>query len=397
MLNPGNIFLEAKSQYIDNNGKTRMLNFKYKGAQLSLITSPVPPLDLPINDKIVDVPIDTALNFIKHHKLELKQKELAADDVPRETHSAVKGLWVETRDENSGIYYGYIPISSSGKISDLPTVIQKLDSAEPTKNDPLRVPHPRGNSKLQKYRSNKKIADFLKIYTLYTYSLELEKFSKKSFIVIENYKYDIEKLNKKLIAGNDVMYAKGKLIVPSAETITKLMGYLKISLANNRPDVLKLATATSIEDYYQSISDFRPATNQLIFTSSNGVLRWKREMARVENRNTVSQNLQPQYIYPYFYKTPKIRNNSLHIIQNVENGSLENAVIVSYQWVKSKVNVGYLPTDTLALPPIEEISYSAYTNNGILSTSRGKGKTNDISASVIFYEDGTYGAILFLG
>lgn len=373
------IFQNAISQYIDDNGKTRMINYKVKGGSLSLMTSPIPPLDLPNDNTILSTSLKIALNFIKERKLQITSQD--------GNEKEIKGLWVDIPD----IYYGYIPVAATSDI------LKNIDFAEDTKIDPLRTNDSSQLSELQVFRRDRKIAEFLKKYTLYTYALDPKKFDKnprKQFVVDPDHEYDIESLDKKLILeGNNVMYKNGKLIVPSESIITRLIGYLKIQLVNDKPGVLELANSSKIEDYYQTVSDFKSAPNQLIFTNINGVIRWKREMARVESSSEISQNLRPRTSEPYFYKAPKIKKGTLHIIQNVQDGSLKNAVAVSYKWIKDKVNIGFSEPDMTALP--EDISYVSYTNNGIVPGGKHSGKTEEVS-SVIFYDNGTYGAILFL-
>lgn len=374
------IFQNAVSQYIDDNGKTRMINYKFQGTTLSLMTSPIPPLDLPSERNISTVALKAALKFIKDRKLQITSQD--------GNEKAIRGLWVEMVEENPGIYYGYIPVAKTDPLKD-------FDFAEDTKIDPLRTEENVKDSELQIFRRNRKIAEFLKKYTLYTYALNPKTFDETWFVVDSEHEYDIESLERSLfVDGNKVMYDNnGYLIVPSQKIASRLMGYLRIKLANDRPGVLSLVNARKIEDYYQTVSDFTTAPNQLIFTSANGVLRWKRELARVESSRTVSQNLFSQTTEPYFYKTLKIKKGALHLIQNVKDGSLKNAVAVSYKWIKDRVNTGYSEPDFLALP--EDISYISYTNNGPVPGGKHIGGTKE-TASVIFYEDGTYGAILFL-
>lgn len=370
------LFNEATSQYIDDNGKTRMLNYTHKGKHLSLMTSPLPPFDLPVAKKVSKASRDIVLKFIKDKKLKI----ISQDGNEKE----IKGFWVETDDEDSDIYYGYIPILSSPPLRD-------VEFSENTKMVPLQKEDSK-KSELQLFRRNKKIAEFLKIYTLYTYALHPDEFDENWFVVDPDHEYNIEDLDKKLVEGTSVMYNEdGYLIVPSEGTISKLMGYLQIKLANDKPGVMSLSSARKMDDYYQSISDFRTAPNQLIFTSENGIFRWKRDTARSESNRIVSQNLLSSATEPYFYKTHKIKNGLLHIIQNVRGGDLKNATAVAYKWIKDRVNVGYSDPDKKALP--ENISYVWYTNNG--KGGKEKRGTKEY-APVMFYEDGTYGAILFL-
>lgn len=379
------IFEGARTQYIDDNGKTRMLTFKFQGKILSFMTSPIPPLDLPNERTISEVPLNVALKFIKEKGL-----RIVSQDGSKE--AGIKGLWIEMKEENPLIYYGYIPVEQTD-------ALDGYDFAEPTKNDPLRV-NPE-ESDLQKFRKSRKIAEFLKKYTLYTYALNADEFDVEAptwFVVNPNHAYDIEKLNKKLyVKKNDVIYdSSGYIIVPTQETADKLLSYLRIQLVSNKPGVLALADVKTVEDYYQTVSDFRSSENQLIFTSAESVKRWKKEASRVEGTSNVSQNLLPYASEPYFYKTPKIANGRLHIVQNVKSGKLEDATAVSYKWIKDKVNIGYNITDTDKIAMPNDVPYRAYTNSGLL-LKHGMVKDGASVATVIFYDDNeSYGAVLFL-
>lgn len=369
------IFENAESQYIDDNGKTRMINFDIDGDKLSLMTSPIPPLDLPSDRTISEISIKSALEFIRERGLAITFQDGNEED-------GIQGLWVEMQEENPGIYYGYIPIKIAKSLSD-------VEFADPTKNDPLRTDNI--SSELHTFRKNRKIADFLKHYVLYTYSLDPENFGEDSFVVKKGHVYDIEKLNKRLFKENNrVMYDKnGKLIATSDAIVRNLLSYLKVRIATDKPGVLNMRNLTTIPDYYQSISDFRPAPNQLIFTSANGVIRWKREMKRNKTANTISDNLMAESTEPYFYRAPKIEKGLLMVVQNVQDGLLENAAYVSYKWLKDRVNIGFAAENQ----GTKEISYSIYTKAGKFKDHK---KGTKEFAPVILYEDGTYGALLFL-
>ncbi len=375
----------ADSQYIDNNGKTRLLNFNDEG--VSLMTSPVPPLVLEVMAtlEILEAPLKIALSFIKQRHLRITSQDGDPED------KIIQGLWVRTREDNSGIYYGYIPIASgTPAIKDVPFV-------ESTKNDPLRTDI--SVSDLENFQRSRKIADFLKVYTLYTYALDPEKFgeSTKAFVVKPNHIYDIEKLNKRLFAGpkNDVIYSNGKIIVLSQDIATNLLAYLNVALLNDRPGVMALADAATTDVYYRSVIDFRPAPNQLVFMGKASLMRWKREAEKNKNALAVSQILQKRQTGPYFYRNPKIRRNQLVIIQNVDGGSLEKAAAVADKWAKDRVNVGYA-AENLADDVFGEIKknkITTFTEDGEIS--KGSASAAE-QRSVILYDDGSYAALLFL-
>lgn len=375
------LFEDVSKQYIDNNGKSRMLIYERDGRPfLCLMTSPIPPLDIQEAglSSIYECPIKEALKFIKERGLEITHQDGNPTD-------GIQGLWVKTPESNSGIYSGYIPIKVA-------PFLKNVEFSEPTKNDPLRT-DAEGLSELEKYKKSRRIAQFLKEYTLFLYATDPEKFGPKSFIVVPDHKYNLEKLNKRLyIKDNDVMLKNGKLIVPSEEVRNKLMDYLKIEIANDEPGVLSLPSRGTIRNYYQSISDFRPVDNQLIFTSVTGIRRWIEEKLNAKNIGTVSQILLPQTKEPYFYRNPNIKRGQLVIIQNVSDGDISRAKTASLRWLKDKVNIGF---DVQPKKNIDQHTYSIYSESG-QTKKITKTKNKYESIPVFLYGNGTFAALLFL-
>ena len=369
------LFRDAVGQYIDGNGKTRMLQYTFQGTSLSLMTSPIPPLDLPTDTKIYTVGLKRALDFIKEKNFQITYQDGNKTD-------GIQGIWIETREENPGIYYGYVPIQISKYVKDVPF-------AEPTKNDPLRTDDV---SDLANMRFLRRTATFLKQYVLYSYALNPDEFGEDSFVVIPGHKYDIDSLNKRVFkTGNSVMYSGDKLVVTSEKIRDHLLNYLKVQLLNDKDGVENMKNIKTVVDYYQSIPDFRPFENQLIFMNKNGLLRWRTEIERSSNQNEVSSRLIPSWIEPYFYRNPRIRKNHLMIVQNVKYGTLERALTVALRWIKDKVNLGY---DVEPASDYAEISYVIYSDSGEIE--KKKLKTPE-TAAIIRY-DGVphqYAAILF--
>lgn len=368
------IFSDARFQYIDGNGKARMFIYDFKGADVALMTSPIPPLNLPeFKDQIPETTFDTAIKFIQSKKLKITLQD--------GDKNQIQGLWVETGEENSSIYFGYIPISQIKKtIKDVPFT---------DKNDPIRTDP---QSELSEFRYNRKTAEFLKQYTLFSYANDPENFGTvDSFTVIPDHKYDIKSLNKRLVADTPVMYRGGKIIVTSEGVRDRLISFLKVSLINDTPGVMKMKDTTTIENFYQTISDFRQSENQLVFTGKNGLIRWRNEHSRMEAGAKVSHIANSVTHEPYFYRNPRIRKDQLMLVQNVTDGTLENALSVGYKWIKDRINSGYRPS----VPnDVDTISYVVYTETG--ESDKIKRGTKEF-VSVIKYDDDTFGALLFFG
>lgn len=371
------IFGGVVGQYIDNNGKTRMLNYSLpNGSQISLVVSPVPPVNAPIvaQKDIKLVTLNVALDF-------MKSKSLLAVEQDGNKDEGIQGIWIETKEQNSGIYYGYIPLAPSKKI------IGNLPFSQ--RNDPIRTDSPQ-ESELSLFRKNRKIAEILKQYVLHTYALNPEEFDENYFWIDPDHVYDMDKLNKRVyVDGNDVIYRDGYILVNSEEIRDGLMTFLKVSLLNDTPGVMSSLNTKSIENYYQTISDFRNVSDQLIFVNRSGLKRWKQESSKKLTKGPVVSAFPiDDSKDPYYYKNPKIRKDSLMIIQNVSGGGLEQAISVSHKWNVSRINSGY---NSIVSTIIDDISYILYTEMG--ESTRERKKTNH--AHVFQYENGEYAALLF--
>jgi hypothetical protein len=370
------LFKDVVSQYVDNNGKARILNYSIsRGGQISLAVSPIPPLKILISDKkdIKLVPLSVATDFIKLKSLLIVEQDGNKDD-------GIQGIWVETQEQNSGIYYGYIPINPNK------TIIANVPFSQ--RNDPIRTDSPE-RSELTIFRRDRKIAEILKQYVLFTYALNPEDFDENYFWIDPEHIYDIEKLNKKLyMEGNDIIYRDGYIVVVSEEIRDGLMSFLKVSLLNDTPGVMATANTKIIENYYQIISDFRNIHDQLIFVNKNGLKRWKADMTKSFKGSIISSFPLEDAKDPYYYKNLKIRRDNLMIVQNVAGGTLQEAISVSYKWNTSRINSGFnIPVSNI----IDNISYVLYTEMGEIA--REKKKTN--FTNVFQYENGSHAALLF--
>lgn len=385
------LFEEVESQFIDDSGKTRLLNYQ----NISLLTSPLPSMDLKTihikRDRdvpVIEADLDVALEFINVKDLKITKKDGNEEE-------GIQGLWVVSNNMNSGINYGYIPLKPT---KSSPKELKGIKYVEVHQNDPIRTDG-KANSKLMNYKRSKRLAEYLKEYVLYTYAVytgegdeNLELFAEKCFTIKPNHVYDIERLNKRLFKdGNDIIYdPKGRMIVTTDDIKIRLLSYLKVRLLNNRAGVLALSGISSVTNYYQSISDFRKIPNTLVFTSKKGIKRWL-DAPISNDKNYIALALTPEETDPYFYRSQNIKRGSLFLIQNVEDGDISRAKTVSRKWIKDRVNLGYFAKVT---KKIADVSHTTYTDLGKVSK---KGKVGTAgTADIVLYEDGTYGAILFL-
>lgn len=383
------LFKNVVSQRIDSSGKTRMLTFKTGQKRfLSLMTSPLPPLDLPTDSTIYSTTIPLARRFTNMNHFQITMQDGDEDD------NFIQGIWVKGDiAQNNGIYYGFIPIITKDSYP-----LQNVVFAPDYLNDPLRT---ESFSRLEQMYFVRKVSDFLKQYTLFEYARNaqnaltekrkrdtLQDFSKNRFVVIGDWNYsNILSLQKKLEYNNDTLYHDGKLVVPSKIIKKKLINFLKVQLLNDRKGVFSYAQRHTIKDYYRTLSDFRKSENQLIFLSRESIMLWLNGKSKMTNMRTVSTELHPDITEPYFYKNHAIRKGKLNIIQNVEDGFLERALAVCDKWEKDRINRGFY---TSPFEGVEKNNFCIYTSSGVEEGPEKSGRC------VLKYEDGVYAAILFV-
>ena len=137
-------------------------------------------------------------------------------------------------------------------------------------------------------RRNRKIAEFLKEYALFTYAHFQPEKIEDIFIVVPTHEYEIERLDKKLFfENNDVMYEDGLMIVTSDEMKARLISYVRVKILNNSKFVEDMKNKTVIDTYYQGLVDFRANSEEIIFTSKLGVWKWKQSLKYEDNHNYI--------------------------------------------------------------------------------------------------------------
>lgn len=361
------LFEGIKSQYIDNYGKCRALNFE----NFSLITSPLPPFDIVESNNIIYCDPQTAKKVIKEKKLEILFQQKYA-------YNEISGFWVYVNQKIQQFMVNiFLPTEIMNYVENIPYAPSRL--YEPINRNEL--------SSLDRNNEALKISIFLKEYTLFTYSLDPEIFSVNSFIIIPNYKYNLDAIGKRIfINKNNVMYKDNKLIVPSEEIRDKLIQHLEITKLNDRYLVENYKYRNIISDYYHSLKDFRSKELQLIFLDTPSIFNW-REKHFAKKYNTIKFELDLESEDPYYYINENI-SESLLLIQNVENGDLYRALSVCKEWNDNRTN-----TKGYNAEPIQDknIEYKVYYTSGL---AKIVGNDEDVKLSVLELRNDFFCAIL---
>lgn len=395
----------AITQYIDLNGKCRILNFD----NVSIAVSPLPVLNIQQVPKSEThfATISDALDFVKVANLRIKSKEM---DESRN----ITGLWVESINSGSDtetqysqmhtgmvIAYGYIPIeddTQNDELSDIPSETETII-------DPIFV---ETYSILRNARLNEKVAELLKEYALFEWAQSPEKFGKNTFTIFkdrtaEQYGITDQKQNLNFSERwKSNFYHRSKIIVPDEKTMINLISYVKVMSLNDSflQHTYKLKTRVNEQPLYKSITDFRPAKDQFIFIDKGSLVSWLAHNASTgaDEINVIQTMLIPHASSPYYYRNNVIKDGRLAMIQNTRNGDLLSALIVSKEWVLSGANIGYEADHYMKNSGVhvdDDEPLEVYTVEG-LTHSSSKCEHVKKCYSIIGYDSGEYGALLFL-
>lgn len=328
----------AKSQGLDDMGRVYLLNYD----NFSVFTSPLPPLNIPINDTAKK--IEGTESFLKNF-------EILGVTIDQ------KGLVVKLES----IYESYIPIESKF-FKDLPFI--KLSIFDDLKYS---------KSKRDIVIKNKTIANMLKAYALFLWSNH----GKLKYEIDLNHSY---KIVKRIKEDNKNIVSEKKIIVSNKEIGEKLKFYVKTMIQNyGRKELKKLyQNKTIIYKDYTSISDFKNNLGERVSFELT-----EKDAIDVP-RYSISNKLILDVEAGYFFSNSGFAAGKICIIQNVLDGNLQRALYVAKMWKERKVNMGY---DAAKLK--EKINYYVFD---LLNenTFDNKGDLN-----VLQYGD-NYAAILFL-
>lgn len=335
------IFSSAKSQGIDNLGKTFLLNFD----TFSLFIPPIAPL--PIKE---------------------------SNDIKKATNLSNFNILGKTSDGKSIVikldngFECYVPVDKSIQDSIKDFNIVNID---------IFFDEVEFNS-IEKMKYNKTVANILKHYVLFMSANQKIKYS-----VNEKINYPII---KNIDLNNKSYISNGKLVVKS-ENMKKLLDNHVLVTSKNK-NLERFGKSTLILTDYSELTDFKSRPNQILFNNVLNLLEWfDHKDYKLYFHNLLDVNSK----FGYFFKNGFLNNGKICIIQNVDNWEYERALNVAYYWHKERMNLGF-NTNPISEKISEKISskdIQIYDTNDLTSL-KSKKKYN-----LIEYEEGYFAAVLF--
>ena len=337
-------------QGIDSYGKCRMIVVRIEQSKfVTLLLSPMPPFPVKEveNWTMYTVPVDEA-KHIMENKFQIKITKRGVVDNLTKSLTGISGnvtvTILVTDNKNSAI------------ISEIPST----PSIDLTANN---------LSALSNYIQYKKISRYVVAYLFWLYSnymsttqqIELSEesmiaFLDKFIIIDPNFTYTTVNKNFPNITDvpnltNGVMF-NGFLIVKSEETLRRLMYVLRIE-AVQKDKLRNYYTRTTIENYYEDITDLDQYQNQVVLQGEKSVQKWIQEIKLTYD---LHNSVQINATFPYFFKNNLI-SDTVWLAQNTSD--LFNALKIGKIWKDYGYNPGKNPDQNPSIN--EEIAENAFT------------------------------------
>tara|TARA_Y100000389_G_scaffold76493_1_gene73201 strand:- start:1057 stop:4662 length:3606 start_codon:yes stop_codon:yes gene_type:complete len=355
--------LKIISQWIDSYGKTRILNVEFAGKIISMIVSPIQPINTKQekSSKINYIDIDTALEFTTYLTMNIEYQNVLNDKIKQ-----LRGL--------IGNVSVSIPINDSNPLDNIETKEIELEY-------PIETV-----SELDTYNRNKKFARYIVEYMIWIYSYYLKnknitkitdesiaKFSNKYFDIKPNYNY---KAIPKTFSKSSTVMNGNKIVIQSEEMKKRLVYVLRLLCIRNSDSVFEYHKRKVIQNYYEDISDFNQYKNQVLLYGQESINKWIFE-------NNVNYILYDEVLIgstkPYFFKNNLI-DNKIYLAQNTT--SIGKACDIAINWFRNDYNIGVHSKD---ITPVSFILYS-YVNSENITSLSVNGKSFSHEVKIIGYK-----------
>lgn len=134
----------------------------------------------------------------------------------------------------------------------------------------------------------------------------------------------------------------GRLILPSADLVDKIISFLYIYFNNIRGKDTPIPT--EIASFYKTLEVYKKHDHEIMFDNIEAASKWIENLNVVDMTSKVYKKVNEsleQTKTPYVFRY----RNYYFLVQNVQDGSLRKALAVSYMWAKNATNIGYAPPD----------------------------------------------------
>jgi len=361
--------IKLVSQKIDSYGKTRSLNIEFKGQEITIITSPIPPLGIPelktlIINRVNDTTAKELLNKLKNIITDLQT------------------------DKNSQAIFG--------KIGNVSITIPLIENTTYTFNipkikDSTLVIGKETDSVMNVYNNNKRIALFIQenlywLFSKYISDKDIDNienyiipFFKDQTILIKNFTY--KPTTNSFIKNNGIIQ-DGKLVVTSTQMKQRLAYSLKLAVQYNIKNLINYKDRLSIHNVYNNITDFEKYTSQIILEGKDSIKKWITE----RNKTYKLEHTIIEGDTPYFFQNNLI-SPLVYMAQNTD--TWKKAVSIAIQWDIKKIN-----TEGSIKYNKQSFNLYQYVTDTEINKIKIKGEDNDYDIKIIAKDNKNFTVLL---
>lgn len=354
-------------QGIDSYGKCRMIRFKYEDNIGTLLTSPIPPLNLPeVNGWI-----------ITKIQLNLARKFVALLGFPITSQIVSNGKLKEIQGKLGNVNVA-IPIIDSNPLTGVPEIDKGVSYPE------------NKTSVLETYNKYKKLARYITEYMYWLFSKYLNEdesrtmslttineFFDKKVAIDPNFEYG--DISKTFSMTSGVMKG-GRLIVHSEETVKRLVYTLRVYMRRFSSKLENYYSRKMIENYYVDITDFEKHQFQVILQGEESIEKWIQEN---KLKYMLHNSVYPEYLLPYFFQNNLV-GPEIYLAQNTS--TLQKALYIGKTWKISGYNMGNDP-DVIVPESVAFTLYSYVSKNNI-TMHKITGIPLSYEIKILGYKDG---------
>ena len=344
--------LVYKSQKIDSNGKTRILQVGFEKNDIYIITRPIQPLNVIENKKkqIPKTSLPILIKFLEHYNFIIISKTIIENFITEITFIVNKG-------RGDQYHNSYWVVQITNQTPDIP-IINKKDNSVVKSQNYITYPDTYKKSFLEEYDMFKKLAGYIVEYTLWLFSkyihdnhLFITKNNIEIFIdtYIEVDTYFIYKDNVPKIFSiteDNGIIRNGKIIANTLLIKKKLKYSLNFHIIRYNKIVIDYHLRQLIENYYINVSDFNKNAYQIILTGKDSLELWMK-CNNINNNKlkyviydfiTTNIDIPDKKITTFFFKNNNILIGKLFIAQY--SSSIQTAMNISYVWNNYGYNIG---------------------------------------------------------
>ena len=379
------------SQYIDNYGKTRIVNVQFDDTVFSIMTSPLPNLTVPemsSDESYESISLTKAINFAKVVNGKIVGKVCYDESLlQRVRNSNCIELHIEIYSTSTPIR---LILSVKDELVDMSKVGKKICDDKSIPSVVQEFVTTRETEQIDKFRYLANVAEWLTEYNYWLFSKYcyeksimlstefeqkdldiglLNRYVDEKFIYIDNYLYERP---VQMFSLDSTMIRDGKLIISGMgsresakanadDIVQRLIYTLRIKQLSIPSVIFGMENYNSLQfyykkltisNYYQNVTDFTKYPHEIIFPSTLAIKLYKQQQSQsIQLFTQINTNL----TYPYLLQS-ELTNNKIVLCHNTNN--LTIAYNIGVVWEMQKFNPMEPFTKTIPLGPFTLISPS---------------------------------------